>query len=703
MGSDSDDDEDDTAGLQAQAATMLAPIAKQQKKQGKKIEKLDILLQQMRRVGEEQLPNLRNENAKTMAEQTVRLESVQAEVATLASKTSLELVREEQSASEQRLRKALDEERSKTAALELVVQGLQSRLDAMERAMRASELKTNSEVSAAVAQLSQLNAALERHKGETEARVGEVSARATTQHDGLLLRLAQSEDRGRELQQMLATKSELAELAATVSRRAGETDSGLNAAHEQWRKAHEAVEHIQTSLASSYASSESLEKLDQKLEQTTAEARRLIQEARGHAEKERTSWEDKLLQRQLSLEKEAQEARRDWHRLSAQLEQCQTHVTERALLTEHEALANSVEQLRESTASKQELGQVSEVANGAATGAAFGALESDVRQLQTWSREDDAKLAELKANTASAADHGSLESAVAELKNVVEHKFGQAEAEFALSNKLDKSLGDQMAAEVEAMQQRLTALFERANGVELAMSKADTNVSEARRFVDEIKQDQQELNVKQNDMYGESQTQTSHIQDLIKAIRALTADAEMRAALDEREIEFLWAAPSHIYGSHGWRPNNGSKSERTPYPAGNFKMAVRHGSEGHARDVLAQRRKWLNSITIGQRAAVALENEATAAGTEPDGVPIRLPDIDELKRKGNLSPRSESPMNVLLEPAHKLLSANPPTLGGSVGLTAAPPSGVRSAHPNPSPTRHRTRPPAPDFPDPMTV
>ena len=104
------------------------------------------------------------------------------------------------------------------------------------------------------------------------------------------------------------------------------------------------------------------------------------------------------------------------------------------------------------------------------------------------------------------------------------------------------------------------------------------------------------------------------MQDLIKAVRALTADAEMRAALDEREIEFLWAAPGQIYGQHGWRPNNGSKSERTPYPVGNFKMAVRHGTEGNARDVLARRKKWLNSITVGQREADALENDAANAG-----------------------------------------------------------------------------------------
>ena len=42
-----DDDEDDTAGLQAQAATLLAPVLKQQKKQGKKIDKLELLIEQL--------------------------------------------------------------------------------------------------------------------------------------------------------------------------------------------------------------------------------------------------------------------------------------------------------------------------------------------------------------------------------------------------------------------------------------------------------------------------------------------------------------------------------------------------------------------------------------------------------------------------------------------------------------------------------
>ena len=165
--------------------------------------------------------------------------------------------------------------------------------------------------------------------------------------------------------------------------------------------------------------------------------------------------------------------------------------------------------------------------------------------------------------------------------------------------------------------------------------------------------------------------------DLLKAVKALTCDAEMRCALDEREIEFLWTAPGHIYGRHGWRENNGSKSERTAYPAGDFTLAVRHGGEGNARDVIERRKKWLNSITLGQRAVEHEEADAIAAGS-PQGqhVPLRLPEIDEMRRKAPRS-RPDSPSataagsvggSTLLGPAHAFLSRHPMPPGQQVGL-----------------------------------
>ena len=89
------------------------------------------------------------------------------------------------------------------------------------------------------------------------------------------------------------------------------------------------------------------------------------------------------MQRQLGLESAAVEARRDWHRLSAQVESVQTHVTERALRTEHDELKKMVDALQLSTACKVELEAVVAVAKAAAKGGDFQVLEADVRALSS--------------------------------------------------------------------------------------------------------------------------------------------------------------------------------------------------------------------------------------------------------------------------------------------------------------------------------
>ena len=141
--------------------------------------------------------------------------------------------------------------------------------------------------------------------------------------------------------------------------------------------------------------------------------------------------------------------------------------------------------------------------------------------------------------------------------------------------------------------------------------------------------------------------------ELVRAVKALVLDAEMRCALDERELEFMWAAPSKIYGAHGWRDNNGSVSERTPYPSGNFKVAVRHGAEGNARELLARRRRLIGAISLGQRQLDAVDADAMGAGSGGGGVPIRLPSVDEFKRRA----LTNSSGSTVLEPARAILDA----------------------------------------------
>lgn len=668
MGSDDSGDEDDAAGIQAQVAQMLGPLQTKLKKAQKKIDKLEATVEELKKVGEESLPKVRQEMTSASSDASARLERIQAEVATLATKTSLEIVREETGASESRMKKQLDEQRSKTAAQELLIQSLTSRIDAMERAERERELKMSNELSAALAQLSQLNAALERHKGETEARLSEASARSSTQHDALLARIGQAEENGQRITATLASKSELSELQSTVHRRHEESEGALQDVRAKYREALDGIEALRANLVSGYATSTSLEALNAKTEDIGGEVKRMLERIGAQADNERKAWEDKLLQRQHGLEAQSQEARRDWHRLSAQVDTLSTYVSERTLRTEHEELAASVAALREEAASKEELGAVESVAKAAAGGVAFAVLEAEVKSLTSNTKAEAANSEERFARTADASAFSALEERVASLAVTLESKMSLDEGHAAINSKLEKALGEQTAAEVEGLQQRVGQLHERTNEAELLVSKSGNVADSASRHVDEVRTSLEELRQQQELYVGELQRKGSEVQDLIKAVRALTADAEMRAALDEREIEFLWAAPGQIYGQHGWRPNNGSKSERTPYPVGNFKMAVRHGTEGNARDVLARRKKWLNSITVGQREADALENDAANAGGPADkaAVPVRLPDIEEYRKARGSRP--DSPLNGVLGPAHQLLNDHATNMGGGVGL-----------------------------------
>ena len=672
---DGSGDEDDAAGIQAQVAQMLNPINSKLKKATKKISALDALVDGLKKFETEHVPKMAKDLTSGSSDIASRLERVQAEVAQLATKTQLELARQESRDAENRFRTQLDEERSKSTAMQLTLQAMEARLDTMERADRAREIKVSSELSAAVAQLSQLSASIERQKGEFEAKLGEAISRSSTQYDNLLARLTFVEEEQRTLQSTLASKSDLAELNATITRRGVENEEGLVKAQAQWKASHEALEEVKTNLVQNYATVTSLDGVEKKVDGTNTELKKLLKEMQAGGEESRAQWEDKLMQRQKGLESAVQEGRRDWHRLNAQMESVSTYVSERATLTEFGELKGMVEALQAGGATKEELGEVASTAKSAATGADFQVLEAEVRALSSAAKAEAASSAERFGRLADGAAFVSLEERVNSMQLQLESKFGNQEAQFALGNKLEKAAGDAIGAEVQAMQQRVGQLNDRANESELAASQAESHVHAANARIEVLAAQVADLEASTEGVSADNKERGTDIHDLVKAVRALTADAEMRCALDEREIEFLWAAPSHIYGSHGWRPNNGSKSERTPYPVGNFKMAVRHGTEGNARDVLKKRQQWLNSITVGRRQSDISEYQAIMSGAPAAGNPVRLPDIDEVsKYKGNIADDATggggSP---LLEPAHSLISHHPAGGGVGVGLRPALP------------------------------
>ena len=68
------------------------------------------------------------------------------------------------------------------------------------------------------------------------------------------------------------------------------------------------------------------------------------------------------------------------------------------------------------------------------------------------------------------------------------------------------------------------------------MSRADSAVHTSTGIVAELRNQVEALTAQHEEAAAEAQRRESDIHDLISAIRALTCDAEMRCALDERGV-----------------------------------------------------------------------------------------------------------------------------------------------------------------------
>eukprot|EP00965_Chrysotila_dentata_P043854 1457759-Pleurochrysis_carterae.AAC.2 len=104
------------------------------------------------------------------AERCSRLDEQQA---ALASKSMVELVRQEVSKLERAQAVLAEESRSKAYAQDMLLQGLESRIEATERAQRAVDAKYSGELASLSGRVQQMNATVERMRADFEARLSE--------------------------------------------------------------------------------------------------------------------------------------------------------------------------------------------------------------------------------------------------------------------------------------------------------------------------------------------------------------------------------------------------------------------------------------------------------------------------------------------------------------------------------------------------
>jgi len=215
----------DAVDVHRQLSSMLKPITKKQKTLAKRLEAVEKQLKKATAQQEEEPPAPRSALDDLSASTASRIQALTTEQSQCASKTALELARQEALQAEQKLQKALDDFRSRLAAQEMFYHGLEARVEAVERVQRTSESRLAAEVTAATSGLQTTNAAVERLRSEQEARVSEVSSRTHVVSEGLSARLHAEVER---LEKQLGTAASQAQLADVRSAVDAGTDAGHN-------------------------------------------------------------------------------------------------------------------------------------------------------------------------------------------------------------------------------------------------------------------------------------------------------------------------------------------------------------------------------------------------------------------------------------------------------------------------------------------
>jgi chromosome segregation ATPase len=150
------------------------------------------------------------------------------------------------------------------------------------------------------------------------------------------------------------------------------------------------------------------------------------------------------------------------------------------------------------------------------------------RLTQLHVREDAVSNAEALGHTASASGLQAVEERLASLQSQLDLKMSSKEAQFALSAKLEKGQGEQLGVEVSSVLQRLDALVERASSAEVSLARAEGTVERASAQMVQLDQQVDSMRAEYRALLDESHRKESELHDLVRAVQALTCDAEMR-------------------------------------------------------------------------------------------------------------------------------------------------------------------------------
>lgn len=276
-------------------------------------------------------------------------------------------------------------------------------------------------------------------------------------------------------------------------------------------------------------------------------------------------------------------------------------------------------------ADKEALGELSEAMRSAASKEAVEALHEEINAcaagLKTMEESSNARF-ELKADARSARD---LEDVVKRLGRAVDEKLGVQQAEKMLEHKADAATVQKLASSDQSSTGELTSLASRVEASEGALHSARRDAADAVEHARASAAALTQLQGASDKHWQITRSSREEQAQLVKAVRALLLDAELRVNGDQASAHPPSAETLGDYGQHGWsspaaRLTNGgaggcaTKSCSSPTPplprvAAAPQSVGASGSAMYASpkkapfsehaDALARRRRLLAGASIG--------------------------------------------------------------------------------------------------------
>ena len=686
MGSSDDDDDPPVVDIQAH----IRPLLKKLKKQEARIDKLEAKIKENEKRDRDAVESQRSAG-NSLAEVQTSLAVLKDRLESGPWREDNDKLRQELVGHSTRLQEALEEQRVQLNAHAQVFQSTQTSVVQQQHDIAALQAETSEARRRGEGDLASLSTRVDQLRSETSERDTSNFTEATQHADRLAQRLQQDVLR---LEQQLALCAQSRHVSDQVSALQQEVQSLSAALEEAKRTARASAQQLQEARdqQSGYALQSSVSTMQQllttrlgQLEEGLSRVDASQHATAGVLAEGRFDAKQQLLeQRQMRVEREQKQLELQQQTLLEQLSQRPLKVD---LITAVAQLELGIEACATATA----LEKLEATVKGSADGSQLRTLAGEVGGLREAQLAAAEQLQELRTSRADRAALAQTAKEVEALRVAVDVRVTRDELSNLLAAKQDRAETRGMLSAHEALQAAVAASESKAQKAHDALSQVHVLSQETDKRSAELRDKVEGLHALLTQLDGRLSARKAELSGVVKVLRAVLEDAEMRIALDESAegappanglapvsggargggggggIGADGVPPLQIKGLHG--PGRGAQQLAPLSPTSQDKVWYKSSLVPRG-EVLAQRRRllvgarhsWVGDTCLARaedaeglsgsptpRAAGGAAGGAAGVGASPPAAPWAGPPSPPLKSSDGSSRGRPSPRHVALD------------------------------------------------------